>query len=79
MGTLGLGIAVNTTVFSWVDTVLLRPIPGVAEPGQITVLEEVPTTGQTQACAYPNYRDFQRQADLFSGLAAWHFQGFIGE
>jgi predicted permease len=80
MGTLGLGIAVNTTVFSWVDSVLLRPIPGAAEPGQIAVLEEVPTTGQTQACAYPDYRDYQTQADLFSGLAAWHLQAFmVGE
>jgi predicted permease len=80
MGTLGLGIAVTTTVFSWVDTVLLHPIPGVAEPGQVAVLEEVPTTGQTQACAYPDFRDFQKQADLFSGLAATRFQAFmVGE
>ncbi len=80
MGTLGLGIAVNATVFSWVDTVLLRPIPGVAEPERIAVLEEAPTTGQTEACAYPDYRDFQKQADLFSGLAAWHSQAFmVGE
>jgi len=77
MFTLGLGIAVNTTVFSWVDSVLLRPIPGAAEPGRLAVLEEVPTTGQSQSCAYPDYRDFQRQADLFSGLAAWHFQAFM--
>jgi hypothetical protein len=27
--TLGLGIAASTTVFSWIDTVLLRPITGV--------------------------------------------------
>src|SRR5271165_6303644 len=80
MGTLGLGIAVNTTVFSWVDSVLLRPIPGAAEPRQLAVLEEVPSTGQTQACAYPDFRDYQRQADLFSGLAAWHLQPFmVGE
>ena len=80
MATLGLGIAVNTTVFSWVDSVLLRPIPGAADPDRIAVLEEVPTNGQTQACAYPDFRDFQAQADLFSGLAAWHLQAFmVGE
>ena len=26
--TLGLGIAANTTVFSWIDGLLLRPFPG---------------------------------------------------
>ncbi len=77
MATLGLGIAVNATVFNWVDTVLLRPIPGTAAPEQLAVLEEVPTTGQTEACAYPDFRDFQKQADLFSGLAGWHWQSFI--
>ncbi len=29
--TLGLGIAAGTVVFSWIDTVLLRPIYGRAE------------------------------------------------
>src|ERR1035441_3970003 len=28
--TLAVGIAASTTVFSWIDTVLVRPIPGVA-------------------------------------------------
>jgi len=28
--TLAIGIASNTTVFSWIDNVLLRPIPAVA-------------------------------------------------
>ena len=80
MCTLGLGIAVNTTVFSWVDSVLLRPIPGVADADRLAVLEETTTTGQTESCAYPDFRDFQKQADLFSGLAAWHWQRFmVGE
>src|SRR5581483_1062741 len=30
--TLAVGIAANTTVFSWIDTILLRPIPGVSAP-----------------------------------------------
>src|SRR5271165_16017 len=66
MGTLGLGIAVNTTVFSWVDSVLLRPIPGAAEPGQLAVLEEVPSTGQTSSGACTD-RWFRRISSLSWG------------
>ena len=37
--TLALGIAVNTTVFSWVDGLLLRPFPGAGDPQQLAVME----------------------------------------
>ena len=75
--TLGLAIAVNTTVFSWVDSVLLRPIPGAAAADRLVALEKVSSSGEMQAaCAYPDFRDFQKGADLLSGLAAWHLAAF---
>jgi predicted permease len=78
--TLGVAIAANTTVFGWVDTVLLRPLPGVSEPGQLVAVEEISQEGKSLACPHPDFRDFQRQMRLISGVFASHMAPFtVGE
>ncbi len=37
--TLALGIAANTTIFSWIDSTLFDPIPGVAHTGNMITLQ----------------------------------------
>jgi predicted permease len=76
MLTLGLGIAVVTTVFGWIDSLFLRPIPGAAAPHELVSLEEVSTAGQYTSCPHPDYRDYQKGVNLLSGLAAWHLLPF---
>ena len=58
--TLGLGIAVNTTVFSVINGILLRPLP-VPHPEQITVLG-LQQNGDSafQSFSYPDYQDIAR-------------------
>ena len=34
---LGLGIGANTTIFTWVQAVLFRPIPVASDPGRLRV------------------------------------------
>ncbi|MGA3043195.1 MAG: ABC transporter permease [Bryobacteraceae bacterium] len=72
--TLGLGIAVNTTVFSWIDSVLLQPFPGVGHPGQLALIETVtPNDEYLVATSYLDYRDYRDNLKLVSGVALGRF------
>jgi predicted permease len=75
--TLGLGIAANTTVFGWIDTVLMRPIPGVSHLEELTSLEGVsPEGGRLGSFPHPDFRDYQRELTLASGVVATHMTFF---
>ncbi|MCX6638186.1 MAG: ABC transporter permease [Acidobacteria bacterium] len=67
--TLALGIAVNTTVFSWIDAVLLRPLPGVGDSSRLVVFETVQPDGEGRNTSYADYRDYRDNLKLVSGLA----------
>jgi predicted permease len=68
--TLALGIAANTTVFGWVDTLLVRPFPGVEGGGRLAALETVSPSGEYSNTSYRDYRDYRDRLKSFSGLAA---------
>jgi predicted permease len=72
--TLGLGIAVNTTVFSWIDSVLLHPFPGVGDPGELALIETVTPTGEYLVnTSYLDYHDYRDTLQLVSGVALGRF------
>jgi predicted permease len=56
---LGIGIGVNTTVFSWIQAVLLKPIPGVDESGSFYHLEPRSDTGSYPGMSWAEYRDLK--------------------
>jgi predicted permease len=67
--TLALGIATSTTIFGWVDTILLHPLPGVQEPDRLVALETVTPGGAFVTNSYPDYIDFRDRLRMVSGIA----------
>jgi predicted permease len=71
--TLGLGIALNATIFSLVSAFLMRRPPG-REPERVAVVTSVnPLSGfQSDASpvSVPNYLDWRKSVDVFGDMAA---------
>ncbi len=67
--TMAIGIAATSTVFSWMDGLLFRPLPGVGEPDRVVSLETVTASGDHLLTSYPDYRDLRDRATLLDGLA----------
>ena len=67
---LAAGIAANTTVFSVVSAILLRPLPGIAEPERLVSLFRIQNGDVFDVMGYPDYREFRDRSQSFRGLAA---------
>ncbi len=69
--TLALGIGANTAIFNIINTTFLHALP-YPEPDRLVYLSESNAQGNTFPVSYPNFLDWQKQQDVFSGLAVFH-------
>ncbi len=67
---LALGIGANTAIFSLVNAVLLRPLPGVEDADQLVQLERIQRGRVMYNFGYPDYLDYRDQNQSFTGVAA---------
>jgi predicted permease len=77
VATLSLGIGANTAVFSFLNALLLRPLPGVAEPERLVqVGRQYPGKSYLSDSSYPDFLDLRAQNTTMSGLAVMSVAAF---
>src|SRR5580700_1965542 len=68
---LTLGIGANTAVFSWIEGILLRPFPAVANQDRLLVLGETARgASEASAVSWPDFLDYQKSCGLFENFIA---------
>jgi predicted permease len=70
---LAVAICANSTVFSWIDGTMLRPIPGARDTGELVSLQRGERNfSPTPPFSYLDYRDLRDHNRTFSGILAYH-------
>ena len=77
VGSLALGIGVNTTIFTIINALFLNPLP-VDRVSEVVAVYTVDTNNTSQLgnvlqVSLPNYRDFRDRSQSFSAMAAYSF------
>jgi predicted permease len=77
---LAIGIGVNTTIFSWIQLILLQPLPGVRGAANFLLVEPRSETGGYPAASWLEYRDLQTQVPALRDIVASQMVPFnVGE
>jgi predicted permease len=68
--TIGIGIGASTTIFSWMRSLLLNPLPGATQTERIVVVENTAADGEPLTTSYLDFRDYRDNLRLVHEVTA---------
>ena len=73
--TIAAGVGANTTIFSWMRSLLLNPLPGAAQPERVVAIENSAPDGAPITTSYLDFRDFRDNLKLVHDVTA--YRGYV--
>ena len=78
--TIAAGVGANTTIFSWMRSLLLNPLPGAVDPERVVAIENTAPDGEPIATSYLDFRDFRDNLKSVQYVSAYRGYAFsIGD
>jgi predicted permease len=64
--TIGIGIGASTTIFSWMRSMMLNPLPGATETERVVAIENMAPDGEPITTSYLDFCDFRDNLKLLN-------------
>jgi predicted permease len=74
--TIAIGIGANTTIFSWLRSLVLDPLPGATQSERIVAIENTAPDGEPLTTSYLDFRDYRdkiRSVNFVTGYRGYVF------
>src|SRR5579863_5336869 len=68
--TIGIGIGASTTIFGWMRSLLLNPLPGATQVERVVTIENMAPDGEPLTTSYLDFRDFRDNLKLVNFVTA---------
>ena len=68
---LAIGIGVNAAIFSWIQGLVFKPLPGVRDAASFLLIEPRSDIGSNVGTSWPEYRDLRERLTSFREILAY--------
>jgi predicted permease len=76
---IGLALGANTTIFTWMEGLILNPYPHIAGADRLVALNTANADGSASGeppISWPEFQDWRSRMTAFDGMAAWNVTRF---